>query len=82
MRASRACVVDLDPLGQVGQLALEHGLDGGVLVLGVARRAGATTSRDVGGEGRAGEPGRRGRAGRPRVVTANSSARMALWMSR
>ena len=52
-------VVDLDALGEVGQAGLEHRLDGGVLVLGVAGRGGATTSRDVGGERGAGDALRR-----------------------
>ena len=42
-------VVDLDALGQVRQLALEHGLDGGVLVLGVVDQQGHDGG-DVAGE--------------------------------
>ena len=81
MRASRVGVVDLDALGQVGQVALEHGLDGGVLVLGVATSKVDDVARR-GGQGGAADAGRRVEAGRPRSVTANSSARMPLWMSR
>ena len=42
-------MVDLDALGQVRQLALEHGLDGGILVLGVVDQLGHDGG-DVAGE--------------------------------
>ena len=73
-------VVDLDALGEVGQPGLEHRLDGGVLVLGVA----GEEVHDVGRRGRPGRRGRRPRDGSMRpasAVTENSSTRMPLWMS-
>ena len=53
-------VVDGDPVGQVGELPLEHGLDGGVLVLGVVDEEGD----DVADVARPARPGRRRGSGR------------------
>ena len=58
-------VVDLDPLGEVGQARLEDRLDRGVLVLGVAGEE-VHDVVDVGGERGAGDALRRDRGGRPR----------------
>ena len=58
-------MVDLDALGEVGQAGLEHRLDGGVLVLGVAGEE-VHDVADVGGERGAGDALRTGRATRPR----------------
>ena len=56
-------VVDRDPGGQVRELALEHGLDGGVLVLGVVDQEGDDVA-DVAGQPGAGDAEARVEAGR------------------
>ena len=72
-------VVDLDALRQIGEVGLEHRLDGGVLVLCVPDQQ-VHDVADVGGEGGTGEA-LRGSMRPASAVTANSSARMPLWMS-
>ena len=73
-------VVDLDALGEVGQAGLEHRLDGGVLVLGVADEEVARRRPTWAASAARATPSDGSR--RPAsVVTENSSTRMPLWMS-
>ena len=58
-------MVDLDALGQIGEVGLERRLDGGVLVLGVAGEE-VHDIAHVGGEGGAGDALRRIDPTRPR----------------